>query len=625
MSIFSESVKKIVLLLGVVSLLLLLCGVKGSAQQFGQNKVNYRGFNWSHIQTEHFDIYFYTESLSTVDQAARILEDSYQQLKRDFQHELRHRVPVIIYASHNDFEQTNVILQPIGETVGGFTELFKNRVVVPFEGSYEKFRHVLHHELTHAVTFDMLYGGLLESIVGRRYMFQLPLWVAEGLAEYESLGWETEADMVIRDAAISGYLPSIQQTGGYLVYKAGQSFFYYIAQQYGPEKIGEFLSNLATTRDVDKSLRLSLGLGVEELNKKWHRDLRKQYWPEIGKRQEAEEFAKKLTNHKEEGSYLNAAPAFSPYADKIAFLSDRSDYKDIYLMSAIDGTILKRLVQGEKSGEFEEMHWLRGGITWSSDATRIAFVAKSGAQDVLYIQTVKGNKIIDRYRFDLDGLFSPDWSLDGKKIVFIGLANGATDIYSVELTTGKLLQLTDDPYDEAYPCWSPDGTRIAFSSDRGPNPTHPDSIPIFGDHNIYVLNLTEHKLTQITTSPFSDFSPTWSPDGRRLAFSSDRNGIYNIYVTDIADADSIRVVPVTNALTGCFQPDWSPDGRKIAFSAFQERGWDIFTLESPFPEFGTELEPTPFRLEKQRYLTTKTVSTEADTTEQKTPLPAQTA
>jgi len=620
MAVFSGSIfKRVALLLGVTSLLLFVWEAKGSAQQFGQNKVNYREFNWSYIQTEHFDIYFYTQNRSIVNRAARILEEAYQQLKRDFQYELRRRVPVIIYASHNDFEQTNVVLEPIGEATGGFTELFKNRVVVPFEGSWEKFRHVLHHELTHAVTFDMLYGGLFESLLGRRYTFRLPLWVAEGLAEYESLGWETEADMIIRDAVVSGYLPPIQQTGGYLVYKAGQSIFCNIAQHYGREKIGEFLSSLATTKNVDKSLRLSLGLGIEELNKRWHRDLRKQYWPEIGKRQEVEEFAKRLTNHKEEGSYLNASPAFSPYADKIAFLSDRSDYKDIYLMSAIDGTILKRLVRGEKSGKYEEMHWLRGGITWSPDATKIAFVAKSGDQDVLYVQTVKEKRTLKRYRFNLDGLFSPHWSRDGRKIVFTGLADGAANIYSVELSTGELSQLTDDPYDEADPCWSPDGTKIAFSSDRKPYPACSGSTTTWSDYDIYVLDLNRYKFTQITTSTFNDLSPTWSPDGTKLAFSSDRNGIYNIYLADITNIDSIAIVPITNALTGCFQPDWSPDGKKIAFSAFQQGGWDIFVLESPFPEHGTDLEPTPFRLRRQKLGAAEAGAVQADTTGQKAP------
>ncbi|MFH1008150.1 MAG: DPP IV N-terminal domain-containing protein, partial [Candidatus Latescibacterota bacterium] len=562
----------------------------GWSQHFGKNKVAHTQLEWVYLETAHFGLYFNKGEAQLARVAATMIEDAYEQVRADIGHELRSRVPVILYRSHNDFEETNVILDLVGETTGGFTEVFKNRIVVPFEGSYKKLRHVLHHELVHAVQFDMLYGGVLESLLTRQYMFRLPLWFAEGMAEYESVGWDTEGDMIMRDAVITGYLPPLQQLQGYLVYKGGQSFLRFVAAQYGSDRLAQIMGKLKKNKDVEKSFKAILGKGLEDLSKQWQKSLRRAYWPEIAARKEPEELATRLTDHKEDGAYLNRDPAFSPYGDKIAFLSDRNDYKDIYLMSAIDGKILKRLVKGEKQGDYEEMHWLRGGITWSPDGEWIAFVAKSSGGDVLYLHQVQG-RAVKEYPFDLDALFSPAWSPDGKQMALVGIKGDMSDLYVANLEDGSLERLTQDRYDESDPAWSPDGTQIAFASDRTDEPDQTPAALLAGDYDIFAIasqgaggrnqgreNPESGIPRRIAASRWDDRSPTWSPDGKRIAFASNRNGIYNLYVAEV-ETDSVAAL--TDVLTGCFDPEWSPDGRKIAFTSFREGGWDIFVIKDP--------------------------------------------
>ena len=115
-------------------------------------------------------------------------------------------IPLIVYNSHNDFQQTNVIDEYMEEGIGGVTELFKNRVVVPFEGDYKKFRHVIHHELVHAVMNDMFYGGSIQSIISNNISLQLPLWFNEGWRNTRRSSWDTNSDMFLRDATVHEYL-----------------------------------------------------------------------------------------------------------------------------------------------------------------------------------------------------------------------------------------------------------------------------------------------------------------------------------------------------------------------------------------------------------------------------------
>lgn len=582
------------LILQWAAVLVFLLAHVGVAQGFGKNKVQYRSFDWSYLQTSNFDVYFYRGGGELAQYVADYSELAYQEIQKDFRHELRKRVPIILYNSHNDFQQTNVILELLGEGIGGFTEFFKHRVVMPHTGSFEEYRHVLHHELTHAIMMDMLYGGVMESLVRRQYFFVPPLWLAEGLSEYESLGWDKNSDMFMRDAAISGYLQPLQYVGGYMAYKQGQSVIRYIASRYGGEKLGEILSKARLHRNMEKALKSSIGMGVEELDEEWSKTLRLQYWPEIARRQEAKDLARQLTDHTEDGSNFNLRPAFSPQGDRLAYFSNRSDYTDIYLISAIDGQVLDRLVKGERSGGLESLRYFRSSIAWSPDGSKIAFVAKSGGGDALYLLRVENKRIVEKYRFSLDLISSPAWSPRGDQIAFNGLRNGYSDLYLLHLETGELTRLTEDLHDDTDPAWSPKGDRIAFASDRPPDDEEPpDTTFTYGEYDLYVLNLSTGDIQPVVQAEGQQRSPTWSPQGGRICYTSDENGISNLYMVDL---ESNTRSAVTNVIGGCFFPCWSTDGKRLAFSYFQKGGWDLYVMKDPLSrwlELG-ELEPTPF-------------------------------
>src|SRR5688500_11285878 len=162
---------------------------------FGKNKVQYKDFDWKYIQSPHFNIYYYQGGRDLAEFAAEQSEIALTSIERTMRYDITNRISILIYNSHNDFQQTNAVSSYLPEGVGGVTELFKNRVIMPFEGSYELFRHVLHHELVHAVVNDMFTGGSYQALLTGGGM-QIPSWMNEGLAEYESLkGLDIETDM----------------------------------------------------------------------------------------------------------------------------------------------------------------------------------------------------------------------------------------------------------------------------------------------------------------------------------------------------------------------------------------------------------------------------------------------
>ncbi|RJP76414.1 MAG: hypothetical protein C4524_10070 [Candidatus Zixiibacteriota bacterium] len=555
------------------------------AQGFGKNKVQYFDQDWSYLQSEHFDVYFYQGGYTIAEFVADAAEEAYVEISRSFDYDLRDRITIVTYQSHNDFQGTNVTFSTPEEGVGGFTEFFKNRVVIPYEGSYEQLRHVTHHELAHAVMLEMIYGGGLGSILASLSRMPMPGWFAEGLAEYESRhGWDTESDFFMRDATINGYLPRMTELGGFLDYKGGQSIFYYVSQRYGKEKIAELISRIKSARDVERGFKLALGLDFEELDKRWQQWLKRIYWPTVADLQYPEDIAKRLTDHRKRGNFVNNSPALSPDGEQLAYLSDRNDYFDIYLMNVGDSKVTKKLLSGQTSAKFEELHWLRPGLSWSPDSKYLAFASKAGKSDALHLLEVEKSKVVRTLRFDLDGVFSPFFSPDGRRIAFVGLKNGHSDIYVVNLDEEQLTKVTDDIFSDLDPAWSPDGRYLTFISDRGDYLEVPgEGFRIAGHEyhqtDVYLADMENGgRLQRITFDEYDQRTPEWTNQDNVLSYISDRDGVYNLYLHDL---DTGEWHAITNMLTGCFQPTWSNSG-SVAFSSFFDAGYDIFYLRDPF-------------------------------------------
>lgn len=563
---------------------------------FGKNKVQYKKFNWFYIQTDHFDIYFSEGGEKIAEFSATAAESAYASISKSFRYQLVNRVPIIVTNSHNDFQQSNVVSEYLEEGIGGVTELFKNRVLIPFEGNYKQFRHVIHHELVHAVVNDMFYGGSIQSIIANNITLQLPLWFNEGIAEYEAQKWETDSDMFLRDATVHEYLPPINRLGGYFAYRGGQSLWWYIANKYGQQKIGDILNRIKSTRSVEAGFRGAIGLGLEELNERWQKEMKVTYWPDIAKREEPADYARKLTDHKKDGNFYNTSPAISPQGDKVAFISDRNDYLDVFLMSTIDGKIIDKVVSGQRTSDFEELKLLTPRLTWSPDGKKIALAAKSGANDaILIIDVDEGD--VTRLTFDLDAIYSVDWSGQGDKLAFVGNKLERSDIYVYDLNTKQLTNLTDDIFSDSDPAWSPDGKYIYFSSDRRDRLAR-EQVDMgtfdYSQQDLYRVEIATKTIERLTDWPESDEnSVICSPDGQKLLFVSDKNGINNIYEM-VVETRATR--PITNSLSGVYQLSLSRDGSKLAFSSLNYAGFDIFLMRNPFERDlkMAELEPTEF-------------------------------
>ena len=581
--------------------------------QFGKNKVQYKYFDWYYVQTNHFDIYFYQDGETLAEFTTHAAEAALASIQESFKYSINNRISIIVYNSQNDFQETNVTDSYLSEGIEGFTELFKNRVVIQFHGSYKQFRHLIHHELVHAVMNDMFYGGSLQNIIANNITVQIPIWFSEGMAEYQALGWDVNTDMFIRDAAINEYLPNVQNLSGYFAYRGGQAVFYYIAKKYGKEKIGEVINALRSYGNVDAAFKQSLGLNLKEFNDRWKKDIKRVYWPDIELYKDPDEYAKRLTNPENDGGFYNTSPAISPQGDKIAFISNRDFFFGLYIMDASTGEIITELAEGNTSPNFEELNILTPGLTWSPDGSKIAIAALSHGYDIVYVFDVEDEDYIE-LPIKMNGIQSVTWSWDGKYLAFIGQTAQETDIFIYNIETKEIKNLTNDIFSDSSPCWSYDGKIIYFTSDRyDVNQQNKADLGFeiyehdYSQTEIFAIDIETGIVKRITDMPNSNETyPIISPDGKELLFISDLNGITNIYKKKlvftsgdefISDVKDIKAEPVTNSESGLYQMSLSKDGKKLAFSTMYESTFNIFLLNNPFNiDLGlVELAPTKYK------------------------------
>lgn len=577
-----------------ISIVLLMClfilgihEVTHAQFSFGKNRVQYNKFDWRFIQSDHFDIYYYdSKNYYLAEFSAYALEGAYKQLSEDFQHEITDRIQIIIYASHSEFSETNVVPLPIdAQGIGGVTDKYKNRITMPFQGDYAEFRRVLHHELVHAVFNDMFYGGSVQSIIQNNIQLVFPLWFEEGMAEFTALGWDSNTDMFIRDAVMNAYLPPIKQLGGYFAYRGGQSFWYYISEEYGREKIGEILQRIKSTRSVESGLKQSVGLNIDDLSDRWLEWLRKRYWPEITDRESLRDVSTHITKRDMGGSY-NTSPAISPQGDRIAIITNKRGYFDVVVINSFDGRILKTLIKGEDNVDFEELNILKPNLSWSPDGRKIVLSTRSaGENDITVVDYESGE--IEKLRFpDLNSIGSVAWSPDGRKIAFDGSNGPLLSIYVYDIQTKQLNSVTNDIFSDREPAWDTNSEYIYFISDRGERTilnTYRQNFsmlinPSLNQTDIFRVKVGDTHAERITfTDNWTEIRPQVTRDGN-MFYISDENGIQNIFVMNL---ETREVSPVTNLLSGIMQMSLSQDGTRMAINSINGGYLDIFLIQNP--------------------------------------------
>src|SRR2546427_972885 len=563
---------------------------------FGKNNVHYDRFDWHIYTTDHFEIYYYPDIEKHLERLASYAESAYQQISADLKHDLSFKIPLVLFKTHSEFESKIVIAGAAEEGGAEFAEPVRQRMVLPIDEPSDQLYGLIVHELTHQFEFDIIPQSLIRRSV--------PLWVNEGLSEYERGQWTPMDLMMVRDAAVSDTVPKMSETEGYgngnsprlVPYTLGHAVCEFIEAKFGKEGIRQFMFALrkSVIGGGEDAYEEALRMKKDEFDQAFDRYLKDRFKPFRDKERPAD-YGRDLAPNREKTNFAEALSiAPSPSGDLIAAVTvNRKDREyDIVLLSAKDGSIVRNLTSGfDKDMGFDHIVLLGERwntvpwVSWSPKGDRIVYLVRTEKERALIIQNVLTKKIEDRIPMkSVDEPESPCFSPDGKTIAFAALRGAVGDIYTVNLETKEVLNLTNDDFADYGPVYSPDGKYILYNA------------RVSGNQKLFRLDLDAAKKKTQLTFGTQDETAAQFIDDHTIVFSSTatdptvpleaevaKNGnIFNVWTLDMKTGELRQY---TDALGGNLSPVVLNEGQtnRIAFVTYYKGEYGIHTLERKEP------------------------------------------
>jgi hypothetical protein len=441
----------------------------GFIPYFGKNKVHYDNFAWRVYKSPHFEVFYYPEFEQHLARLTSYLESGYQKLSSGLKHEMPEPIPAILYKTHSEFEQTNLFPTFLPEGVLAFAEPTRGRLLLPIDEPPDRLNGLIQHELTHVFAFNMIPRGLFQ----RGIPLWIDEGLAEYFRGiWDPLDLMMIRDAAITDQVPKLSRAEFEAFSGRLVYNMGHACFEYMEARYGKEGIRQFLYTLRKGilgGSVEDIYQQAFRSTPEEFDAGFDKWLKERFKPYRDK-QRPDDYGKDLSPNQEKTRFAQVygfSP--SPSGEMVAALTaNRSDGEaDIVLLSTKDGSVIRNLTGGftnrYESIEFSDVFVAGRSIGFDPQGDSVAFFARANKRRTLFLVSALDGRILRRIPIYLDQAQSPAILPGGRQVLFAALKDAISDIFLIDLASGEIKNVTNDEFADSDPQVSPDGKTVVYT------------------------------------------------------------------------------------------------------------------------------------------------------------------
>lgn len=551
---------------------------------------------WRTMESEHFYVHYSVGEEDAAERTITTAERAYGRLAISWGHDVYLKIHITL-SDTTDTANGRATANPFPQIQANATAPESLSVLE----SYDDWIDILiTHELVHVFHLDTVHGlyRAVNAVFGLGVLGKLttpnvlqPRWIVEGVAtvdesEHSAQGRRRSAqfDGFLRMAVLEGRFQSIDQVSsgarvfphGTSVYLYGLHFMQYIASRYGRDKLRDLSHHYATQvvpYGINRAVENIVGEDFYTLWDEFKADTTRRFLAQ-GRRIRSRGLrqGRRLTYSGESARY----PFFSPDDEHIWFFgADGHRDEGIKRIKSTGGRIREGIGLGRQGSDVDVQQMIEvedAGEGSFVGATQDVVFGMSGLFDNryrwsdLYRYNGGDTRRFERLTFGLRAS-EPHVSPDGRTAVFRRNDIAQSRLGFVDLMTGDVTEVAPKGrVAQVYtPRWSPDGRRVAYSGWREG-----------GYRDIYVYDRQTGTSERITADRYMDLAPTWSPDGEYILFSSDRDDVYNIYAYGVADK---ALHQVSNVLGGAYEPTVSHDGSRIAYIGFSSNGYDVWVMD----------------------------------------------
>ncbi len=526
-------------------------------QEFGQNRIQKKEFNWKVLVSSNFEMYYYGDSQAIANNSLQYAESEFERLSGLLGYSPYSRTKIFFYSSPGEMFQSNANLNLTGEINPIETNLSKSKIEVAYTGDATSFKKVLINKIAEIFVYEMLYGGSLKDALQSSILLTLPDWFISGVSAYAANGWSNEMDDFMRDAILKKRMKKPEKLSGTEAQLFGQSIWNFVAEKYGKDNISNILNLTRIIRNEQTSIGSTLGTSYNRFLKDWRDYYANLATPLAGSYAPLRtDF--RINNESKEGSEKIISAKLSPDQSMIAFvISDNGQYsiEQFVVKTKKRVKMLKlglRTLNKNNASSAPLIAWAKGN--------NLAIVYEKEAENRLLVYSnitpekptgkLTTRKVIKGFQ----QITEMDFAETGGTLILSADKKGQNDLFLYDISRGSTTQITNDVFDDRQPNFVGNSRNsVVYLSNR-----NSDSVKVSktefkalsNNFGIYFHDGNPHaEVIRKLVDSVGVISRPIAIDDSTVVFISDEKGIKNLYKYTKGDTTYQKINQISNSIS----------------------------------------------------------------------------